>query len=236
MKIAERTATWRRERRVLLRPRGRRGAWNRPSGERAWALASARAEGVSIRTLRPRRGSPLPGCTRSRPLRTWTSWMLPWASCGPRAGPPLEDPSGDDDAELDGRDLICDRLADEAGWIRRCAGWLTHLHTSEYPPAVNLRPDGDHPDRALVVADLPRVAAILQRIAADELARARRVADPGVAAALPARRAERRRRVAEPGLDFREFCRRSKLPQSERSWDLFAAERLPARRNRRPVL
>ena len=32
-------------------------------------------------------------------------------------------------------------------------------------------------------------------------------------------------RVAEPDLDFRDFCRRSKLPQSERSWDLFAAER-----------
>ena len=27
------------------------------------------------------------------------------------------------------------------------------------------------------------------------------------------------------GLDFREFCRRSKLPRSERSWNLFAAER-----------
>src|SRR5208282_3291099 len=50
--------------------------------------------------------------------------------------------------------------------------------------------------------------AILQRIAADidELARARRVADLGAAAALPDRRAERRRRVAEPDLDFREFC------------------------------
>jgi hypothetical protein len=32
-------------------------------------------------------------------------------------------------------------------------------------------------------------------------------------------------RVAEPDLDFREFCRRSKLPRSEHSWDLFAAER-----------
>ena len=77
------------------------------------------------------------------------------------------------------------------------------------------------------MADLPRVAAILQRIAADidELARARRVTDLGAAGALPDRRAERRRRVAEPDLDFREFCRRSKLPQCERSWDLFAAER-----------
>jgi hypothetical protein len=36
-------------------------------------------------------------------------------------------------------------------------------------------PIGDHPGRALVMADLLRVAAILQRIAADidELARAR---------------------------------------------------------------
>ena len=57
------------------------------------------------------------------------------------------------------------------------------------------------------------------------MARARRVADLGAAAALPDRRAERRRRVAEPNLDFREFCHRSKLPRSERSWDLFAAER-----------
>ncbi len=32
-----------------------------------------------------------------------------------------------------GRDLICDRLADEVGWIRQCANWLTHLHTSEHP-------------------------------------------------------------------------------------------------------
>jgi len=59
----------------------------------------------------------------------------------------------------------------------------------------------------------------------DELARPRRVADLGAAAALPDRRAERRRQAADPDLDFREFCRRSKLPQSERSWDLFAAER-----------
>jgi hypothetical protein len=41
------------------------------------------------------------------------------ASCGPRVGPPQKTPEGDDDdAELDGRDLICDRLVDEAGWMR----------------------------------------------------------------------------------------------------------------------
>jgi hypothetical protein len=63
------------------------------------------------------------------------------------------------------------------------------------------------------------VTAIVQRIAADidELAPARRVADLGAAAALADRRAGRRRRVAEPDLDFREFCRRGKLPWSERS-------------------
>ena len=141
--------------------------------------------------------------------------------------PAPEDPDGDDDAGLDGRDLICDRLLDEVGWLRQCAGWLTHLHTKGFPSAVNLRPEGDHPERAHVVAGLPRVAAILNRIAADvdELARARRVADLDAAAVLGDRRAERRRRAAEPDLDFREFCRRSKLPQSERSWDRFAAER-----------
>ena len=136
--------------------------------------------------------------------------------------PAPEDPGGDDDAELDGRDLICDRLLDEVGRLRQCAGWLTHLHTKGFPSAVNLRPEGDHRERAHVVAGLPRVAAILNRIAADvdELARARRVADLDAAAVLGDRRAERRRQAAEPDLDFREFCRRSKLPQSERSWDL----------------
>jgi hypothetical protein len=51
MKIAERTATWRRERRLLLRVS--RAAWRleQAERERSWALASARAEGVSIRAL-----------------------------------------------------------------------------------------------------------------------------------------------------------------------------------------
>ena len=73
------------------------------------------------------------------------------------------------------------------GWLRQCAGWLTRLHAGEFPPAVNLRPGGDHPGRALVAAGLPRVAAILDRIAAgiDELARARRAGDLAAAAVLP---------------------------------------------------
>lgn len=55
------------------------------------------------------------------------------------------------------------------------------------------------------MAGLPRVAAILNRIAADvdELARGGRVADLDAAAVLGDRRAERRPRAAEPDLDFR---------------------------------
>ncbi len=191
--------------------------------ERSWPLASARAEGVSIRTLA---AAVKLASSRVHQIVAATGPDELDAQLGElrAAGwPAPDDPGGDDDAELDGRDLICDRLVDEAGWIRQCAGWLTHLHTSEYPPAVSLRPDGDHPGRAVVMAGLPRVAATVQRIAADVdgLARARRVTDLGTAGTLP----DRRRRVAEPDLDFREFCRRSKLPQSERSRDLFAAER-----------
>jgi hypothetical protein len=110
--------------------------------------------------------------------------------------PAPEDPDGDDDAELDGRDTIADRLVDEAGWLRQCSGWLTRLHADDYSPAVNLRPGDDHPERALVVTGLPRVAVILDRIATDidELARAQRVQDLNTAAVLPDPRAERRRR------------------------------------------
>ena len=227
MAITDRMAAWRRERRVLARVS--RAAWRleQAERERAWALASARAEGVSIRTLAAAAGlSParVHQITAAADLDGLDAALGELRAAG---WPAPEHPDGDDDAELDGRDLICDRLLDEVGWLRQCAGWLTHLHAKEFPSAVNLRPENDHPDRAHVVADLPRVDAILQRIAADvdELARARRVADLGAAATLPHQRAERRRRVAEPDLDFREFCRHNKLPQSERSWDLFAAER-----------
>jgi hypothetical protein len=83
-----------------------------------------------------------------------------------------------------------------------------------------------------MVIDLPRVAAILDRIAAgmDELARARRVQGLDTAAVLPDPRAERRRRLAEPDLEFRAFCTRRRLPASpapqlERAWDAWQAER-----------
>ncbi len=215
VKIAERTARWRRERRVLLRVS--RAAWRleQAERERSWALASARAEGVSIRALAAAvRLSP----SRVHQIVAAADLDALDAALGElrAAGwPAPEDPDGDDDAELDGREHIADRLVDGVGWLRQCAGWLTRLHAGEFPPAVNLRPGGDHPGRALVVAGLPRVAAILDRIAADidELARARRAGDLAAAAVLPGRRAGRRRRVAEPDLDFREFCRRFRDPR-----------------------
>jgi hypothetical protein len=231
VKIAERTAVWRRERRVLLRVS--RAAWRleQAERERSWALASARAEGVSIRAQAAAAGrssSRVHQIVAAADLGELDAALGELRAAG-WAAP--EDPDGDDDAELDGRELIADRLVDEVGWLRQCAGWLTRLHAGEFPPAVNLRPDNDHPERALVVVDLPRVAAILNRIAADidELARARRVDDLATAV-LPGRRAERRRRLAEPDLEFRAFCTRRRLPASstpqlERAWDAWQAER-----------
>ena len=117
-------------------------------------------------------------------------------------------------------------------WLRQCAGWLRQLDAGGHPPAVNLRPSADWPDRAIVAVDLARVAAVIDRIAADvdELVRARRVQDLNTAAMLPDRQAERRRRLAEPDLEFRAFCTRRRLPPSstpqlERAWDAWQAER-----------
>ena len=83
-----------------------------------------------------------------------------------------------------------------------------------------------------MAVDLARVAAVIDRIAADvdELARARRVQDLISAAVLPHPRAERRRRLAEPDLELRAFCARKGLPASstlplERAWDAWQAER-----------
>ena len=83
-----------------------------------------------------------------------------------------------------------------------------------------------------MAVDLARVAAVIDRIAADvdELARAQWVQDLTSAAVLPHPRAERRRRLAEPDLEFRALCARKGLPASstlplERAWDACQAER-----------
>ena len=142
------------------------------------------------------------------------------------------DPDGDDDAELDGRDSIADRLSDEVSWLRQCADWLAHLDADSYPPAVNLRPSADWLDRAVVAVDLARVAAVIDRIAADvdELARARRAQDLTTAAVLPDPRAyavggwPSRTWSSGPSAPRRRLPA-SSTPQLERAWDAWQAER-----------
>jgi AcrR family transcriptional regulator len=151
-----------------------------------WALASARAEGMSIRALATAAGL-LP--SRVYQLVADADLDALAAALGElrAAGwPAPEDPDSGEDAELDGRDDIADRLSDEVSWLRQCADWLAHLDADGCPPAVNLRPSADWPGRAVVAVDLARVAAVIDRIAADvdELARARRVQDLDTAAVL----------------------------------------------------
>ena len=102
MTITDRMASWRRERRVLRRVS--RAAWRleQAERERAWALASARAEGVSIRALAAAAGL--------SPARVHQITAAPdldelGAAVGElRAAdwPAPEDPGGDDGAELNG--------------------------------------------------------------------------------------------------------------------------------------
>jgi hypothetical protein len=186
--ITERIEAARRERRILARVS--RAAWrlNQAERERVWALASARAEGISIRTLATEAGlSP----SRVHQLVAAADLDALDAALGElrAAGwPAPEDPDSSEDTELDGRDNIADRLSDEVEWLRQCADWLRQLDGSGYLPAVNLRPSADWPDRAVVAVGLARVRAVIDRIAADvdELARARRVEDLRAAAVLPA--------------------------------------------------
>jgi hypothetical protein len=230
--ISERTAAARRERRVLARVF--RAAWrlDQAERERTWALVSARAEGISIRTLAAAIGlspSRVHQLVAGADLDSVTAALGELRAAG---WPAPEDPDSDEDTDLDGRDHLADRLSDEVDWLRQCAGWLRQLDGGGYPPAVSLRPSADWPDRAVVTVGLARVQAVIDRIAADvdELARARRAGDLDTAAVLPDRRAERRRRLAEPDLEFRAFCARKGLPTSsalqlERAWDAWQAER-----------
>ncbi|MEU2854542.1 hypothetical protein [Streptomyces syringium] len=125
---------------------------------------------------------------------------------------------------------IAERLVDEVEWIRQCAEWLDHLNTRDYPPAVNIRPEADFPERANVVVDLPRVAAVLRRIAFDVDELARSVDDLQEARVADDSRAERRRRLAEPDLRYAEFCDRTGTPwrsthHGEAAWTAYQAER-----------
>ncbi len=93
MTISERIETGRRERRVLARVC--RAAWRleQAERERTWALVSARAEGISIRTL-----ATVIGLSPSRvhqlvAASTWTRRTRRSASCGQQAGRPPKTPT-----------------------------------------------------------------------------------------------------------------------------------------------
>jgi hypothetical protein len=123
-------------------------------------------------------------------------------------------------------------------WLRQCADWLAHLDADSCPPAVNLHPAADWPDRAIVAVDLARVAAVIDRIAADvdELARARRVQDLTTAAVLPDPRRERRRAAgragpAVPGLLHPAAAARFLDPATGAGLGRLAGRAIPARRN-----
>lgn len=232
MAVNDRVEAGRRERRVLARVS--RAAWRLRAAdrERDWALASARAQGVSIRVLAGAVGL---SAARVHQLLADTALDELDDALGQLrevGWPAPEDPDAGEDVELAGRELVADRLDDEVDWLRQVAGWLVQLDAGGYPPAVNLRPSGDWPERAVVAVHLARAAAVIDRIAADigELARARRIQDLAVAAVRPEHRAERRRRLAEPDLDFATFCRAKRMsiagrPQLERGWDAWQAER-----------
>ena len=147
MQIAERTAAWRRERRVLLQVSRAASRLDQAERERSWALAPRAPRTCPSTCSPPRPGSRPPGSTRSWPPASM-SWMRRWVSCGLRlAGP--EDPDGDDDAELACRDTIADRLADQVGRPRQCTGWLTACTPMTTRPRSTIsRPVPSAPGRA----------------------------------------------------------------------------------------
>jgi hypothetical protein len=141
--ISERIEAGRRERRVLTRVS--RAAWRleQAERERTWALASARAEGISIRTLAAAAGlspSQVHQLVASADLDALDAALGELRAAGWSAP---EDPDPGKDSELGGRDTIAGRLSDEVSWLRQCADWLAHLDADSYPPAVSLRPAAD---------------------------------------------------------------------------------------------
>lgn len=214
--------------------RVRRAAWRleQAEKERDGALAWARADGVSVRKAAEAAGlSPTRVHQLTKDAQADVLEAMP-AELRAAGWPAPEDPDGSDDEELSGRADVTGRLVDEVGWIRQCAEWIDHLERKQYPPVVNLRPEADFPDRHPVVVDLPRVAAVLRRIAydVDELARARSIEGLDRARTRDDPRTERRWRLAESDLTFAEFCASTGTPsqsirQGRDAWTAYQTER-----------
>jgi hypothetical protein len=125
-----------------------------------WALASARAAGISIRKLAAAGGlspSRVHQLVAAADLDALDTALGELRAAG---WPAPEDPDSGEDTELDGRDNIAGRLSDEVGWLRECAAWLAHLDADSYPPVVNLRPAAGWPDRAIVPAAFRKLDAV----------------------------------------------------------------------------
>src|SRR5260370_23416151 len=145
---------------------GPRGGWSRPSGNGRGRWSRPRRGDLDPHPGRGDRAVTLPGPPargRRRPGRVRRGARRAAGSGLASPG----DPDSGEDTELGGRDTIAGRLSDEVSWLRQCADWLSHLDADSYPLAVNLRPSADWPDRAIVAADLARVAAVIYRLAAD---------------------------------------------------------------------
>ena len=205
MTISERIAAARRERRVLARVC--RAAWqlNQAGRERTWALASARVEGISIRTLAAAIGlSP----SRVHQLVAEADPDALDAALGElrAAGwPPAMDP------DRGGHRYGLARVSDEVSWLRQCAG-RSAARRGRLP--ADGQPDDRHRRRP-TWTNSPAPGG---------------PGDLDTAAVLPDPRAERRRWLAEPDLEFRSFCARTGLPASStlqlgRAWDAWQAER-----------
>ena len=153
MTISERIEAARRERRVLTRVSRAACRLEQAKRERVWGAGLGPRRGISIRSLATAIGlSP----SRVHQLVAVADLGALDAALGePRAAgwPAPEDPDSGEDTELGGRDTSADRLSDEVSWLRQCADWLAHLDAESYPPAVNLRPSADWPDRAIVAVD-----------------------------------------------------------------------------------
>ena len=212
-----------------------RAAWRleQAERERTWALVSARAEGISIRTLATAAGlspSRVHQIVAAADLDALDAALGELRAAG---WPAPEHPDSGEDTELGGRDTIADRLSDEVSWLRQCAGWLAHLDADSYPPAVNLRPAADWPDRA-IVGRRPRAGGGGHRPHRRRRGRTR----PGPAGpgpGPPPRCCPTRGPNAAGGWPSRTWssgpsapARRlpaSSTPQLERAWDAWQAER-----------
>jgi len=109
------------------------GGWEQAERERTWALVSARAEGISIRTLAAAAGlspSRVHQIVAAADLDALDAALGELRAAG---WPAPEHPDSGEDTELDGRYTIAGRLSDEVGWLRQCAGWLSHLDADRAP-------------------------------------------------------------------------------------------------------